>query len=285
MGEAVVFSPAASPVMLSPAPAPGPAFELNEEPAELRAAHGVINDGKENVLMPEQGFTGKLVAHDDTHTQLADWHLEYGPGMTTYEEICAKYPHNPWCRAKGYHFRERPTWQSSAGHSTAKAGGAADVHGGYSSQTNSRGTRWHEAFRDVFRAKEDSRSSAEREADAEKAVAADADGHHVGTLDSEGTSGGIDDEDAASGEIDGGAGGEAKAVAGAEERAVSETGARRQARANAAHEEGMPPHVQPPEQPQETHDRIPTYGGPEPEVKHPGSWWPWNWLTSALGFS
>lgn len=53
-----------------------------------------------SALMPEQGFSGRLVRHDDTETRLSDWQEEYGPKANhqSYQDICDMYPNNKWCR-------------------------------------------------------------------------------------------------------------------------------------------------------------------------------------------
>lgn len=74
----------------APAAAPGPA------PAPMPMEAGT----------PEQGFSGKMVEHENMVTMTKDWRGEYGrhaKGLTSYEEICALYPDNQWCHDRGYH--------------------------------------------------------------------------------------------------------------------------------------------------------------------------------------
>jgi len=88
--------------------APSPAIAASPQAAEeaFDAPSGLKHPGvmDENEKMPEQGFSGELVAHDNMKTATADWHAEYGPHATpSYEAICAEYPDNLWCKLRGYH--------------------------------------------------------------------------------------------------------------------------------------------------------------------------------------
>jgi len=61
-------------------------------------AHASSNASKP---LPEHGFHGRLVAHEDGKTYTKDWRAEYGPhakNVASYDEICAQYPHNDWCK-------------------------------------------------------------------------------------------------------------------------------------------------------------------------------------------
>jgi len=79
-------------------------------PAIAGAPYGMPTPGMNaDEPLPEQGFHGELVAHDNMVTQTSDWHSEYGPHSgPSYEEICAKYPDNTWCRLRGYHGKAEP---------------------------------------------------------------------------------------------------------------------------------------------------------------------------------
>lgn len=149
----------------APAPAPGP--------GPPRAQFGKINGMDENVLMPEQGFSGRLVAHDDAHTHVADWQTEYGPkaNLKSVEDICAKYPHNRWCVVNNYRAGHRmshppPEVEKEEAfdpldpeHHVKRATDTVDSikdwmtgEGGEDSGTTAE--PWHEGFKDVFRAPE-----------------------------------------------------------------------------------------------------------------------------------
>jgi len=54
--------------------------------------------------LPEQGFHGVKVAHDNGKTTVGDFSKEYGPDGIShdYKKICAKHPNSFWCKAKGY---------------------------------------------------------------------------------------------------------------------------------------------------------------------------------------
>lgn len=95
-----------------PGPAPAPAAEGGEP-------------------LPSQGFSGRLVAHADTVTQTSDWHVEYGPHAPrkTFQEMCAEYPENTWCKYKGYHKKDPDVGikdnKSSTGHHSGMGYGLA----------------------------------------------------------------------------------------------------------------------------------------------------------------
>lgn len=89
--------------MQANAGAPSPAAAASPGPAV--APDGMTDyEGAAAGKLPEQGFHGELVAHDNMVTQTQDWHSEYGPHSgPSYEEICRKYPDNQWCKLRGYH--------------------------------------------------------------------------------------------------------------------------------------------------------------------------------------
>lgn len=86
--------------------------------------HGSLawsNRMDEGSKMPEQGFEGELVAHDNMKTATSDWHSEYGPhsGHQSYEAICAQYPDNSWCKLRGYHKKTKLELKSSSSPSAS----------------------------------------------------------------------------------------------------------------------------------------------------------------------
>jgi len=94
----------------SPAGAASPSSAHHDEDedsddAKHRGSLAWSNRMDEGSKMPEQGFEGKLVAHDNMKTATSDWHSEYGPhsGHQSYEAICEQYPDNSWCKLRGYH--------------------------------------------------------------------------------------------------------------------------------------------------------------------------------------
>lgn len=92
------------------APAPGPAAGPGGAPGP--APMGTLFGGKGLRDLPDQGFDGKLVRHADFDTMNEDWQKEFGPksGHRDFEEICADFPENEWCRIHGYHpYPERET--------------------------------------------------------------------------------------------------------------------------------------------------------------------------------
>lgn len=89
-----------------PSPAPAPAASPAVAPAAAGPAQEEHNDMfsmDEDLGAQEQGFSGKIVEHDDMKSMTKDWHSEYGPGQDSYHKICALYPNNQWCRDRGYH--------------------------------------------------------------------------------------------------------------------------------------------------------------------------------------
>jgi len=90
----------------APAPAPAPAAEakIAHAPApppmggDLLWARYMTNDKP----LPDQGFKGKLIKHEDGDTQTEDWMRERTPGDDPCL-ICAKRPNNPWCQSKCSH--------------------------------------------------------------------------------------------------------------------------------------------------------------------------------------
>jgi len=91
---AKAMAPAASPAA-GPGGAPGP------------APMGPFFGGKSLRALPDQGVTGQLVRHRDFDTMSEDWMKEFGPkaGHRNFDEICADFPDNQWCRIHGYHPR------------------------------------------------------------------------------------------------------------------------------------------------------------------------------------
>jgi len=75
--------------------------EEEAKPIEKHEAHPPPSPDGMN--LPEQGFKGPLVNHDDD-TQVANWTKEYGPKGQEhdFEKICREHPENAWCKLKGY---------------------------------------------------------------------------------------------------------------------------------------------------------------------------------------
>lgn len=115
-----------------------------EESAQAKASlrrHGRHHEERSVAMdvpgpLPEHGFHGPPVMHEDKVTYTNDWREEYGPGaedLTTYGKICAKYPDNEWCRMNGHHRRYSrhhahvdhvsPAHRASSSGSRASAGG------------------------------------------------------------------------------------------------------------------------------------------------------------------
>jgi len=107
----------------APGPAPSPGGSPGPAPAASPAAAPYAPEGEketngfstmiEHLGAHEQGFSGKLVQHDNGKTMTKDWLGEYGPGSDSHKKICQLYPDNQWCRDRGYH-RSTPPPKSEA---------------------------------------------------------------------------------------------------------------------------------------------------------------------------
>jgi len=93
----------------APAPAPAPkAEEVKEAPAAAPAATPAAPAPAAAPAMerplPEQGFEGPLVEHNDKKTATSDWRKEFGPQGPnhTYKSVCAEHPDNEWCIRNGH---------------------------------------------------------------------------------------------------------------------------------------------------------------------------------------
>lgn len=91
-------------VAMAMAPAPGPAAGPGGAPGPA-APMGPFFGGKALRPLPDQGLDGMLVKHADFDTMSEDWQKEFGPkaGHRQFDEICADFPDNQWCRIHGYH--------------------------------------------------------------------------------------------------------------------------------------------------------------------------------------
>jgi len=56
----------------------------------------------EKLKLPEHGYWGKLVEHEDMKTSSNDWMREFGPnsGHQSIAEICRHHPESMWCRRR-----------------------------------------------------------------------------------------------------------------------------------------------------------------------------------------
>jgi len=139
-------APAAAAPVAGDAPAPAPATAPASAPSPVPAPHipgvsagkphGKIPDdeayyyakgGKspdrlhmsEEMKLPDQGYWGKLVEHEDQKTATGDWGKEFGPAAGgSFRKVCEKHPDNPWCAQQGYRHRH---------HSSARPAAALDV--------------------------------------------------------------------------------------------------------------------------------------------------------------
>lgn len=103
MASAAVPAPASAPAaapVVAPAPKEPDGWSMKVRP------------------LPEQGFQGQLKEHEDMDTATSDWRREFGPksGFSSFQEICAQYPKNEWCRLHGYH---RPQYAAAPLRSAA----------------------------------------------------------------------------------------------------------------------------------------------------------------------
>jgi hypothetical protein len=66
---------------------------------------GPILGSKTGRVLQAQGFSGKLVIHEDAKTMTDDWGREFGPnaGHKDIKTICQDHPGNEWCSLHGYY--------------------------------------------------------------------------------------------------------------------------------------------------------------------------------------
>jgi len=93
-GEIEVEQTAHAPGPAAAGPAPGP------------VPMGPYFGGKAVRPLPEQGFEGKLEQPYKSEDQMVqNWQREFGPnaGHRSFENICADFKNNEWCRLHGYY--------------------------------------------------------------------------------------------------------------------------------------------------------------------------------------
>lgn len=54
--------------------------------------------GLASVPIPEQGFHGRPIQHEDMDTMTGDWNREFGPKVNSAYEVCKQNPANWWCK-------------------------------------------------------------------------------------------------------------------------------------------------------------------------------------------
>jgi len=66
---------------------------------------GPILGTKKDRMLQAQGYSGKLVIHEDSKTMTEDWGREFGPrsGHRDIKVICQEHPGNEWCSLHGYY--------------------------------------------------------------------------------------------------------------------------------------------------------------------------------------
>lgn len=108
-------------VMQAPGPAPAPMGMQSPSPAKASSPWF----SKLERSLPEQGYSGDLVDHDDAETQTADWQQEFGPnsGHRSLREICRDHPNNRWCYMHMNY--DGPDAPSGWGRSGGASGGAS----------------------------------------------------------------------------------------------------------------------------------------------------------------
>lgn len=86
---------AAAGIGVAPAPAPPSSPGAAPAPQDFMWARSMSHDQP----LPEDGFEGPLVKHEDMDTMTQDWMQERTPESRLCA-ICAENPGNPWCRGK-----------------------------------------------------------------------------------------------------------------------------------------------------------------------------------------
>jgi len=98
----------------APAPisAPAPARKIPDDEKYYYAKGGKDPDRlhmSEKLKLPDQGYWGKLVEHEDQETATADWGREFGPRTGgSFRKFCDHHPDNPWCAQHGHRSSARP---------------------------------------------------------------------------------------------------------------------------------------------------------------------------------
>merc|ERR1719160_135396 len=78
----------------APAPVPAPTWMYDKKGTLITDQFS----GKENMGLPEHGFHGRDVDHNDMETMADDWRDEYGPtNPRRLGYICAENPKSYWC--------------------------------------------------------------------------------------------------------------------------------------------------------------------------------------------
>lgn len=97
-----------APAAASPAGAPAGA-PAGEPGSPAPAITGPILGTKAGRPLQSQGYSGRLVAHEDMETMTSDWQREFGPkaGHKDIKTICQENPGNEWCDLHGYYDKER----------------------------------------------------------------------------------------------------------------------------------------------------------------------------------
>lgn len=123
--------PATAPSTPQPAGrAPAPSVVEAQAPAPGKGKR--LWFSKDIESLPEQGYSGDLVDHEDTESLTTDWGQEFGPRarQRSYREICRDHPNNEWCRLHmnyegsepmPYGWEKRQPEPAKAGHSASLA--------------------------------------------------------------------------------------------------------------------------------------------------------------------
>eukprot|EP00429_Kryptoperidinium_foliaceum_P004100 CAMPEP_0176009066 /NCGR_PEP_ID=MMETSP0120_2-20121206/4062_1 /TAXON_ID=160619 /ORGANISM="Kryptoperidinium foliaceum, Strain CCMP 1326" /LENGTH=317 /DNA_ID=CAMNT_0017341857 /DNA_START=72 /DNA_END=1025 /DNA_ORIENTATION=- len=98
--------------------APSPAAAQPASPSPAAPWHSM--DPEQG--LQEDGYSGRLVDHDDQETQTSDWQSEFGPnaGHRSIEDVCRSYPESEWCQLHmHYHGHGKKWWQRSGAPSSS----------------------------------------------------------------------------------------------------------------------------------------------------------------------
>merc|ERR1719235_1967054 len=91
----------------APAPVPAPTWMYDQKGTLITDQFS----GKENMGLPEHGFHGRDINHNDMETMADDWRDEYGPtNPRRLGYICSQNPKSYWCSKHAVHM-EAPKFE------------------------------------------------------------------------------------------------------------------------------------------------------------------------------
>lgn len=111
-------------------------YKAEEMPSDYSPPPMPWSNKKEEQPLPEQGYWGKKVEHDDMQTHTGDWQMEFGPkqhGEQNVQQICKRYPNSEWCRI--YAHRYGPAYGYAGAARASRSRGRATLYDSSSSSS------------------------------------------------------------------------------------------------------------------------------------------------------